>query len=337
MKSAHLVIPDLFLPKEIAADVCADLQLPALEKLLARAQPAPLSAESLEAWLCGTFGVDEQAIAPVALRADGMEPGSVYWLRADPVYLHIQHGQLILQADVPVEAGEADQFCTSLNAHFAAEGLHFFAPHPQRWYVRLDAAPDMTTRALALVAGKNVHAHLPQGRDALRWHGVFNEIQMLLHEHAVNQARTARGELPVNSVWLWGGGRAGKPLLRPFAGTYGDSPLAEAFARAADIPCAVLPGDVRNCLGGGAGDVMLVWEGLRRAIQSGDLHAWRTSLQHFDQCYAAPLLEALHAGRIAHLILDVPGGWGARRFVLTRAMAWKLWRQPRRMAHYALV
>jgi hypothetical protein len=76
---------------------------------------------------------------------------------------------------------------------------------------------------------------------------------------------------------------------------------------------------------------------LRRAIQHGDLYAWRTSLQHFEQCCAVPLLEALCAGRIAQLTLDVPSGGGARRFVVTRAAAWKLWRQPRRMAHYALV
>jgi hypothetical protein len=31
---------------------------------------------------------------------------------------------------------------------------------------------------------------------------------MLLHEHPLNQAREARGELPVNSVWISGIGRA---------------------------------------------------------------------------------------------------------------------------------
>lgn len=341
MKSVHLVIPDLFLPKEIAADVCADLQLSALEKLLARAQPAPLSAplsvESLEAWLCEAFGADGQAIAPVTLRADGMEPGNSYWLRADPVHLRLQRDQLILQPDVPLNPDEAAQLCTGLNAHFAGDGLRFFAPHPQRWYLQLDAAPDMLTHSLARVTGRNVHAYLPHGPDALRWHGVFNEIQMLFHEHAVNQAREARSELPVNSVWLWGGGRAGKPLLRPFAGVYGDSPLAGAFAQVAGIPSAALPDDIRDCAGKEEGEVLLVWEGLRHAIQHGDLHAWRTSLQHFEQCCAAPLMEELRAGRIARLTLDVPGSGAARRFVLTRGAAWKLWRRARQFTRYALV
>ena len=337
MKNMHVVIPDLFLPQAVVAEACAELQLSALEKLLARAQPEPLRADTLEAWLCEAFGVAGQAIAAVTLRADGMEPDNNYWLRADPVHLRIQREQLVLQPGVSLNADEAAQLCASLNVHFADEGLRFFAPHPQRWYLQLDTDPGMQTRPLAQVAGKNVHAQLPQGRDALRWHGIFNEIQMLFHEHAVNQAREARGELPINSVWLWGGGRAAGELARPFAMIYGESALLEAFAHGAGIPCAALPHDVRGCLGSGSADALLVWEGLRRAIQHGDLYAWRTSLQHFEQCCAVPLLEALRTGRIAQLTLDVPSGGDARRFVLTRAAAWKLWRQPRRMAYYALV
>ena len=333
----HLVIPDLFLPREIAADTCTGLQLPALEKLLARARAEPLLADTLEAWLCTAFGVEGLSIAPVTLRADGMEPGGSYWLRADPVHLHIRQGKMVLQPDVLQDADEAAQLCASLNAHFAHEGLRFFAPCPQRWYLQLDAAPDMLARPLAQVAGRNIHAHLPQGPDALRWQGISNEIQMLFHEHAVNQAREARGELPVNSVWLWGGGRAAGQLLRPFAGLYGDSQLAIAFAQAAGIPCAALPDNMRGCVGNASGDVLLVWEGLRRAIQHGDLNAWRISLRHFEQCCAAPLLAALRTGSIAQVTLDVPGNGVARRYVLTRGAAWKLWRGTKRLAHYALV
>lgn len=342
MRSIHLVIPDLFLPQNVAAEVCAGLALPSLEKLLARAQPEPMRAESLEAWLCATFGLHGQAIAAVALRADKMEPGTAYWLRADPVHLRIHRDQLVLHPDVPVREDEAAQLCASLNAYFAGEGLRFFAPHPQRWYLQLDSEPGMTTQPTAQVAGKNIHAHLPQGQDALRWHSVINEIQMLFHDHAVNQAREARGELPVNSVWLWGGGRAAGQLLRPFTGMRGDSDLAAAFAQAAGIPRASLPDSADDGLyTEGRGDVdekiLLVWEGLRRAIQHGDPHAWRISLQQFEQCCAAPLLDALRAGRIAQLTLDVVQAGVSHRFMLARGAAWKLWRRPKRLAHYALV
>ena len=44
MKKVHVVIPELFLPQQLAAYASADLGLPALEKLLARAQVTPLRA-----------------------------------------------------------------------------------------------------------------------------------------------------------------------------------------------------------------------------------------------------------------------------------------------------
>ncbi len=334
MRNVHLVIPDLFLPQEAAAEACSGLKLPMLEKLLARAEPAPLSAESLEAWLCAAFGVAGQAIAAVTLRADGMEPGTAYWLRADPVYLRLQRDQLILHPGVRLDKEEAAQLCASLNAHFAEEGLRFFAPHPQRWYVQLDAAPGMATHHLAQVAGRNVHAYLPQGKDALRWHGVFNEIQMLLFQHAVNQAREMRGELPANSVWLWGGGCAAGQLARPFSRVYGDSDLAMTFALAAGIPCEAMQDDAARCTEGDDGGALIVCEGLRRAIQHGDMQSWRDELQRFEQSCAAPLLDALGAGRIAQLTLDTMHAGVPRRFILARSALWKLWRRVKPLAYY---
>ncbi len=329
----HLVVPDLFLPQEIAADACAGLRLPMLEKLLARAQSAPLPIDNLETCLCEAFGVEGQAIAPVTLLADGMQPGAAYWLRTDPVHIQMQRDQMVLQADVPINADEAAQLCASLNTHFTAEGLHFFAPHPQRWYLRLDNAPDMVTRPVAQVAGKNIRAFMPHGPDALRWLGVFNEIQMLFFEHAVNQAREARGESAINSVWLWGGGSAAGQLARPYSRVCGDSPLAAAFAQAAGIPLAA----DEFTVAGNDGDVLFVWEGLRSALQQGDLHAWRVSVQRFEQVCVAPLWAALRAGRITQLTLDVLGAGGARHFELTRSAAWKLWRLPKSLMRYTVV
>jgi hypothetical protein len=337
MRSIHLVIPDLFLPQQAAAEACTGLALPALQTLLARARSSHLPFESLESWLCNIFGVENHAIAPVTLRADGLEPGSSYWLRADPVHLRLQRDQLILQSEVRLTSGDAEQLCISLNTHFISDGLRFFAPHPQRWYLQLEASPNISTHDLAQVEGTDVHLYLPRGLDALRWHGLFNEIQMLLFEHAVNQAREARGELPINSLWLWGGGHDASALARPCAKMVSDSVLANAFARAADIPFDILTDDALSCITDNtAGKVLMIWEELRRALQQGDMHAWRESTIRFERCCAKPLLNALRAGHIDELTLDVPQAKGTFRFVITRGLAWKLWRRPKPLADYAI-
>ena len=74
---------------------------------------------------------------------------------------------------------------------------------------------------------------------------------------------------------------------------------------------------------------------MQAALQRGDITAWRSSLQQFEQTCMTPLLKALKAGKIAKITLDVPGMDASRRFVLTRAALWKLWRLPHPLAYYA--
>ena len=336
MKKIHIVIPDLFLPQQLAAYASADLSLPALEKLLARARVEPLKVDTLEAWLCGSFGVDGMAVAPLTLLADGVPPGDAYWLRTDPVGISMQRDQMILQADIVLTVVEAAQLCESLNVHFAEDGLRFLAPHPQRWYLQLDHEPAMETYPLPQVVGADIHAHLPYGPDALRWHSVFNEIQMLFYGHAVNQAREQRGGVPVNAVWFWGGGKLVKSLQQPFARVAGDSELGKAFAQSAAIPVWNRTDPISADWAAGSGDVLLVWEGLRSALQKADIGKWRDALQQFEKIYAEPLLAALAAGLVEQLTVDVLSDGASRRFVVTRAALWKLWRVPKPLLHYAL-
>ncbi len=336
MSSVNIVIPDLFLPQQLAAYASADLGLPALETLLARAKVSPLAIDSLETWLCEHFGVDEMAIAPLTLQADGGQPGDAYWLRADPVGISMQRDEMVLLNDIALSAEEAGQLCISLNEHFAADGLRFMAPHPQRWYLQLEQIPAMQTHPLPQVVGANMHAHLPFGAASLRWHSVLNEIQMLFFEHAVNQAREQRGAPVVSGVWLWGGGKAAGKLHKPFAQMAGDSELAKAFAQAAEIPVVMNPDAVQEGLFENGADILLAFEDLRSALQGADLGRWRNTVQQFEKRYAAPLLAALAAGKIEQVTLDVLSEGESRRFEVTRAALWKFWRSRKPLLHYAL-
>lgn len=368
------MISDLFLPRDFAAEVGAGLALPALEKLLARGHGETLPAEPLENLLCERFGVPCQAdvpIAPIAAAFDGLpmgDPAGGGWLRADPTHLRLQREQLVLLPNVEVGADEAAQFCASLNEHFGAQGLAFFAPHPQRWYVRLDSLPDIETVPLSQAAGRNVHGLLPKGGDATRWHQVFNEIQMLLFAHPLNEARETRGALPVNSVWFWGGGcdtLLAKPavcgnrrqaahtvsredavasrgggcddalaqLQNAYDSVHSDEVLVEMFATAAGIPFAEWPAQWRTEVN--EGKQLLVWTGLRAALQRGDLGAWRAALQDFEHDYAQPLWQALREGKIAQLQIDIVGGESIRQVRLTRGDAWAFWRRAKRLADYS--
>ena len=339
MKSVHLVITDLFLPKEFASGVYAGLHLPALEKMLARGASTGSGrtggGASLENYLCELFGVpcqNDAPIAPISAAFDGLGEGC--WLRADPVHLRLQRDQLVLLPDVEITADESAQMCASLNLHFAGQGMEFVAPHPQRWYMKLDRLPDIETVPLSQAVGRNVHGLLPKGAEAMRWHRIFNEIQMLLFNHPVNEAREGRGELPVNSVWLWGSGcSSAEPLQKVYESVSSDDVLAEMFAAASDTPFEGWPG--RWSGKEGSGEQLLVWRGLSQALQRGSLDAWRDALQGFEAGYAQPLWQALRSGKIEQLRIDAPGKEGIWQILLNRADAWAFWRRAKPLDGYS--
>ena len=330
MNHLHLLIPDLIPPQDIAAEVCGGLCLLALEKLLARGKASTLPAEILEDRLCAAFGA--QSIAPVRAAADGLEVGDSYWLCADPVSLQLQSAQMLLLPDVAPSGEDAAALCFSLNEHFAGTGLQFFAPHPRRWYAQVDVEPQMTTSPLRQVAWRDAKFHAPQGVDAMHWQRIITEAQMLLHGHPLNQARAARGELIINSLWLWGGGRA-VTLAPAFDAVGGDDDLVGAFTRAAGVQQVE---SVQAMLDGKSENGLWVCNAAGEALQRGDLYAWREAVQQVEQQYAQPLLQALQAGRLQRLTLDVLRESDTRRFVLTRGAAWKLWLGARPLARYAV-
>jgi len=312
--------------------------LPALHILLARATAAQGPALDLEEWLCRAFAVDKQQdwpLAALALVADGGSPGNDYWLRADPVHLRVDRSQLVLADSraFGITQDEANRLTRALNSHFSDAGLVFQARHPERWYLRLEKPPQLQTRALAEVAGKYIDEFLPAGADSIYWHGVCNEIQMVLHEQAVNEAREASGNLPVNSVWLWGGGRLPKIAAKPFAHVWTNECLAKSLALASGAGLSSLPQNAQAWLAQphAPGVHLVVLDSLRSAAQYRDMERWRENIKELEACWFAPLLSVLQRRELEELILS-SGSWS---FAVSRGDLWKLWRRGKALADYA--
>jgi len=336
MRSVHLIVPNLFLPESIVAEASAGLVLPALERMLARGAHEMREAESLEVLLCEQFfepGYSGTPVAAVSAAFDGLGEGC--WLRADPAHMQLRRTQLVLLPLADVSADEGAQLCEALNKHFAGQGMRFAAPHPRRWYLRLDALPDIRTVPSSQAGGRDIRGLLPEGAEGARWQQSFNEMQMLLHAHPLNEAREERGDLAINSLWLWGNGAAEVRAPCRYAGVVSDEALGGMFAAAAGVDFAGWAGSWHA--DATEGEQLLVWTGLRSALLYGDLDAWRAALQDFETACVQPLWNALRSGEISRLQLDVLGEQGMRRIRMTRADAWAFWRRPRRLAAHSLV
>lgn len=326
----RLLIPDL-LPPDAAPH---GPRLPALDALLAHGKFLAEPEGDMESWLCRAFDVDKQAdwpAAPLSLLADGGIPGRDYWLRVDPVSVQLMRNQLVLFAgdDIAPSAGEATELCAALNRHFSDADVHFSAPHPRRWYLRLPKAPDLLTHPLAQVNGRDIRNFLPCGADGTDFRKLLNEAQMLLHAHPLNAAREAAALPPINSIWPWGGGTLPESVARPYTQVFADDTLARGLALAAGATCHALPADAAACLQAGNGDLLVVLDALRGATPQG-LPARQAQLARLEADWFAPLKLALRRGTIQRLSLIAPGAASItlrRLDLLVPAGVWKFWRR----------
>src|SRR6266851_4948454 len=327
---------DLYIPDFFAAEGLprADA-LAAAETLIARGRRRRMALVSPEAWLFGRFGVARQRdwpVAPYTLLADGGAPERHYWMRADPVHLHVSRDSLGLadSAAFDVSRAESEALVETLNRHFGQTML-LYPLRPARWYVRLEKAPDMRTTPAAAARGAAIDEKLPSGPDAMRFHALMNEAQMLLHEHPVNAGREARGEPALNSVWFWGGGVIGAAKERPFSIVFGDDPLARGLALAAGIPARALPRNAGVMLADAAheGVALVVLDPPRSA--TGHSRERRAAL---ERDWFGPLLAALRSGRIDMLTLSLPGADSLLEVETVRSDLRHFWRLKRPLANY---
>jgi len=338
LMNVHLAVPDLFWPESAAVPAAPPSErLPALETLLARGRRTAGAEASFEAWCLARWGVPDAGVAPYALLADGGEPGDSFWLRADPCHLRVSRDHLVLVDATlfDLARAEAEALVESLNRHFAAARIEFIPLQPERWYARVADAPVLHTPALAAARGRPVEGRT--GGDEVRWRALENELQMLLHAHPVNDAREARGELPVNAVWLWGGGRLEALARRPFGRVRSADPLPAGLAAAGGGSVLPLPDDAGRWLRAApdAGTELVVLDQLRAPAGYGDYASWVERLAALERDWFTPLLDALRADRIGMVTLHAIGAGGTLDAETTRQDLRYFWRRPKPVAAYA--
>lgn len=146
--------------------------------------------------------------AALAWQAAGHEAGSAYWLYAAPVHLVLQRDSFSLSAPVPLSLtlDEIEDLTSALNQHFESSGKQFFW-YENMWFLRLENNPNIQTTSPKIALNQDISAYVPTGAGAMQWASFSNEVQMLLFEHPVNQAREVQKLPVINSIWCYGGGQ----------------------------------------------------------------------------------------------------------------------------------
>jgi len=172
------------------------------------------------------------------------------------------------------------------------DALHWRVAHAQ--FLGLDRR---SSASLDRVVNRSVTPWMPQAPILRR---LLNEIQMTLHNHPLNLAREARGQLAVNSVWV------------------ADISSAATAPLSTDLQC-----DAR----------------LRPAWLAGDWRAWADSWQSLDEGPIRTMREEVQDGA-ATSTLTLSGERFARRYTTqTWSPMQRLWHKfktPRAQVHAEL-
>lgn len=337
-KHISLLIPGLFGPQpvEAAAMAVEGLTLPALETILSRGDSFPVERpdDTLEGAFFASFSVTrgkgDWPVAAVTRALDAGTEDKRWHLRADPVHLRPDRTDLrVFDASAfSLTRPEAEALAAEINAHFAGESWRIEVFHPERWYLQVTSAPALRTHPLSQVVGAHIDPFLPTGPDRAKWHRVLNELQMLLHASPVNEQRIERGELPINSLWLWGGGVLPSPPKPRWRQVWSDHALALGLARLTKTPRAGVPANGDDWLARAVtnGDHLLLLESGFREVCFRDLEGWARQLAALHDDWIAPLSAAVKRRELESLTLLSSASRGYR---VTRGALRRWWRRRR--------
>ncbi|PUE62841.1 hypothetical protein B9Z45_01890 [Limnohabitans sp. 2KL-17] len=298
----HLIIP--YAASQAFMDPAAwlGLKLPHLQTLLSllQRQKALQDSEDLtlhmphERLLAEALGwAQDSAALPWAAwhsAQQGQASGTTQaWMT--PCHWQIGMDQVVMldPASLFLSDDESQQLLQAMQPFLQEDGLQVTWHSALAWHAQGDMLAEVPTASLDRVIGQNVKPWMPNSPTAHHaakpLQRLQSEMQMLLYNHPVNDAREARRQHTVNTFWLHGAGTL----------TAGSGALVQPVA---------MP------------------DGLRAGALRGDLQAWQQAWQQLDATAVSDLLEhcqatgqatlSLCSEHTAHTYEAVPATWHQR-------------------------
>lgn len=128
------------------------------------------------------------------------------WLTPCHWQVNADHVRMADPRDTQISAEESQTVMDTLRDFLQEDGITLHGLHDGNWLARGAVFRDLPTASLRQASGGAVDHWLPRQAQARTLRRLQNEMQMLLYSHPINDARAARGLLPINSFWVSGTG-----------------------------------------------------------------------------------------------------------------------------------
>ena len=211
----HVVIPFALSDDPACRQAAKALQLPHLSQMVQALSPSAglafppnslaLVHEHLQAAELGWPMSSSYPWAALKAAQQGLDR-SLAWAFVTPCHWQVGQGQVMMSHPqaLGLQAQEMDELRLAMQDFFAEDGITLHAaPGQSHWLASGEVFRHLPTAPVARAVGRHLSPWLPPS-DLLR--RLQNEMQMLFYTHPLHDARSARGELAVNSVWFSGSG-----------------------------------------------------------------------------------------------------------------------------------
>ena len=268
----------------------------------------------LLASILGALGRERPRGGLAALRMWGQtgDRPTVWIAAADPVYLEPRLDHLCLHAtfEPAVSRPELRSLFDHLQETLAEDKNYGFARLGTYGYLRAEESIATASEPSSVVDQRNPNDYLPAGEGAAGFRNLQSEIEMALHEHPINVERVLQGLRPVNSLWLWGGGRAPKIRADPHPPLFADDPLLKGYWVSVAGDVGAWPGTIEACLEASAAGFVAVVPDAREDDRS------------LESCLHE-LRDAMRSRRLRHLTLIFADGMRATVRPTDRFRFWR--------------
>ena len=350
MRELVIVIADLYLePQPAVRTAAAPISghgpdagaAPGIQHL-ARFGHATALAEGWRAWVARWLGLPEYShVAPASIAAAALagaltEPADAaadraVWL-ATPMHLiaGLTSVHLDRRSVLRLPGAELAELTASFRETFRGSG---FDLNPLESGELLLAGPPQPAGATATEPARmlltSMAEALPAGQGAPALRRLSSEIEMWLHDHAVNHARARRGAVPVATLWLWGGGA---PPAQPTAiarettdAAFGSDAYLRGLWRLAGGESRPMPVDCAAVIGEPRAQRALAVVEVAELLHAHASWSLAQAVAEIDRRLLSPALAALRRGELQRLVLLA----NDRSLSVRSADRWRLWRHLR--------
>ncbi len=247
----------------------------------------------------------------------------VCWAHADAVHFSAGLNDLAglqLRDQAKVTDDEHIALSECLRSHLGTEG-ELVSLRSGKWLLKFPYVMRAQTQAPQHAFRGPLQEALPSGPNGAQLRRLMTELQMVIHDDAVNRARARQGLPAINAMWIWGlGEMPAAQATRALPKAYGSSAFLKGLYLVHGKTVQAGDAALEEILKEGRSE-----EPVLAVIDEVEPSALQTG-------WFAPLERALRAGRIKSVAIDFDR-W---RIAATRAESMRFWRRDWNFAVQAL-